>query len=129
MKIVQVLIRIKCTEATDNITLHALDLDLNSTTITLSEVGQSTATTRLTRQTKQEQQQQPKVSGLSQDRQLQHSIIRLDRQLERGKEYLLSIDFVGFLNDDLAGFYKIKYELKQNSSSTAAGSQSAPTTT
>lgn len=58
--------------------------------------------------------QPPKVSGLSQDRQLQHSIIRLDGQLEPGKEYLLGIDFVGFLNDDLAGFYKIKYELKNS---------------
>lgn len=59
----------------------------------------------------------PKVKALSADKQLQYSIIHLDSHLEPGQEYVLGIDFVGSLNDDLAGFYKIKYE-RQNSNET-----------
>lgn len=54
------------------------------------------------------------VKGLSEDKELQYSIIHLEKQLEAGEEYALGVDFVGNLNDDLAGFYKIKYE-RQNS--------------
>lgn len=122
------MIRIKCTEATDNITLHALDLDLNASAITLSQLPvedqnqqPAAAPSRLAAAaTATAARREPKVSGLSQDKQLQHSIIRLDGQLEPGREYLLGIDFVGFLNDDLAGFYKIKYELKNSTTATPA---------
>lgn len=97
-------IRIKCLEATDNITLHTNDLQLDEKTLSLSGNG-STSTVM------------PKVKGLSQDKQLQYSIIQLDSQLEAGQEYVLGIDFVGSLNDDLAGFYKIRFE-RQNSNET-----------
>lgn len=70
------------------------------------------------RQANQQQQPKsataPKINGLDYDKQLQYSIVKLDRSLEVGREYLLTIDFAGFLNDDLAGFYKIRYE-RQNS--------------
>lgn len=126
----QVLIRIKCTEATDNITLHTLDLELDEKTISLQLAGAQTnvASGRLAAaanngsQLRRDRRKSgaatvPKVKGLSADKQLQYSIINLDSQLEVGQEYLLGIDFIGLLNDDLAGFYKIKYE-RQNSSET-----------
>lgn len=121
-------IRIKCTEATDNITLHSLDLNLNERTLSLklaaptnnpNQANNSSTINENVLNHRQQQQQQllrqaPKVKGLSQDKELQYSIIQLDKQLEAGQEYVLGIDFSGTLNDDLAGFYKIKYE-RQNS--------------
>lgn len=121
----QVTIKIKCTEATDNITLHTLDLELDEKTISLQLAPQSSAPGRLAaannghlrRDRRKPAANAPKVKGLGADKQLQYSIINLDSPLEAGQEYLLGIDFVGVLNDDLAGFYKIKYE-RQNSSET-----------
>lgn len=115
MSSVQVSIRIKCSEPTDNITLHTLELKLNEASLKLAladnqqQPNQSAAILVTTIN------DLPRVKGLSQDKELQYSIIHLDKQLEAGREYLLGIDFVGNLNDDLAGFYKIKYE-RQNSS-------------
>lgn len=100
-------IRIKCTEATDNITLHTLDLTLDQRSLSLKLAAANSS----------RNSSSPKVVGLSQDKQLQYSIIQLDGKLEAGLEYVVGIDFVGLLNDDLAGFYKIKYE-RQNSSET-----------
>lgn len=116
-------IRIKCTEATDNITLHTNELELNERTISLQLAPQSeptgtTAASRLALLANHQRRKSanlPKVKGLSADKQLQYSIIRLDSQLEAGQEYVLGIDFVGTLSDDLAGFYRIKYQ-RQNSS-------------
>lgn len=121
----QVSIRIKCTEATDNITLHTNELELDERSISLQLAPQSeppgtTAASRLALLANHQHQRRksanlPKVKGLSADKQLQYSIIRLDSQLEAGQEYVLGIDFVGTLSDDLAGFYRIKYQ-RQNSS-------------
>jgi len=108
----QVSIRIKCTEATDNITLHTLDLELVERTLSL-KLAPSGAQNKTTNASAQP----PRVKGLSQNKQLQYSIIHLEANLEPGREYVLAIDFSGWLNDDLAGFYKIKYE-RQNSSET-----------
>lgn len=117
----QVSIRIKCVEPTDNITLHTLDLSLNEKSLSLSlapgnESSDATAAAAVaSAQSAQPASALPKVTGLSEDKQLQYSIIKLDSKLEPEREYILGIDFVGSLNDDLAGFYKIKYE-RQNSS-------------
>lgn len=56
-----------------------------------------------------------KILKLEHDKELDHSIIHVDGFLEPESEYLLSIDFNGFLADDLAGFYKIKYEQSNSS--------------
>lgn len=114
-------IRIKCKEATDNITLHTLDLELNERTLKLELATSDDAATqpKLARLQRRQSGEQPvpKISGLSQDKQLQYSIVKLDGSLAPGKEYLLTIDFEGSLNDDLAGFYKIRYE-RPNSNET-----------
>lgn len=107
-------IRIKCTEPTDNITLHSLDLSLNERTVSL-KFAASTGSNGSPAAAAAAAEPAPKVKALSQDKELQYLIIKLDRHLVAGSEYVLGIDFVGTLNDDLAGFYKIKYET-QNSS-------------
>uniref|UniRef100_A0A6G1SC99 Aminopeptidase N n=1 Tax=Aceria tosichella TaxID=561515 RepID=A0A6G1SC99_9ACAR len=106
-------IRLTCKSPTNNITLHTLELDIDQASLRLVKLTNNTGT-RLTRAATSSSSA-PKVSRLSQDKQLQYSIIHLDSMLEPEQDYLLSMDFVGTLNDDLAGFYKIKYE-RQNSS-------------
>lgn len=101
-------IRIKCSEATDNITLHTYELELNEKSLSLKQASSNST----------QQIKVPKVKGLSSVKELQYSIILLDSPLEAGQEYVLGIDFVGFLNDDLAGFYKIKYERKDSNETT-----------
>ena len=124
----QVSIRIKCSQQTDNITLHTLDLELNEKSLSLklaptttnsssSPASQTTATGGRRSTTSEANKVVPKVKGLSQNKHLQYSIIQLDSPMEAGQEYVLGIDFSGSLNDDLAGFYKIKYE-RQNSTET-----------
>lgn len=52
----------------------------------------------------------PNITGLQYDKELEHSIVLLDSPLEAGAEYSLAIAFSGVLADDLAGFYRSKYE-------------------
>lgn len=52
----------------------------------------------------------PKIIGLDYDKDLQHSIVKLDGPLKVGHAYTLTIDFDGILADDLAGFYRIRYQ-------------------
>lgn len=103
----------KCTEATDRITLHTLDLELDESSLSLTRVPANNETT----ETNQSIGQQQAIKGLSQNKQLQYSIIHLAKPLLAEADYLLTIDFRGTLNDDLAGFYKISYQ-RQNSSET-----------
>lgn len=97
----------RCAEATDRITLHTLDLDLDERSLSLARVPASNNKTLVA----------PAIKGLSQDKQLQYSIVHLTEPLEVGAEYALGISFNGTLNDDLAGFYKSRYE-RQNSTET-----------
>lgn len=85
-----------CVEPTKNITFHSKSLQLNEKTIKLTE--------------KSAQNEPLKISQLDYDKELQHSIVRLDSPLKANQTYLLSIDFNGILADDLAGFYRIRYE-------------------
>lgn len=113
-------VRLRCLAATSNITLHTLELELNEASIQLLQVAPSTRPAgpdEVRRRRRREAAPGLRVSKLSQDKQLQYSIIHLDEQLVAGREYLLRLDYVGTLNDDLAGFYKIKYE-RQNSTET-----------
>lgn len=114
-------IRIRCAEPTDRITLHTLDLNVNEKSLSLT-LAPPEANERPTNASGSNGSAQvaagaassvPKVSALSEDKQLQYSIIKLDANLEAGREYLLALEFTGLLNDDLAGFYKIKFE-RQN---------------
>lgn len=99
----QVSIRIKCSEPTDNITLHTNQLEIDPKTLSLTALGTPASA--------------PKILELNQDQLLQYSIVKLDANLEANKEYLLGMDFSGSLNDDLSGFYKMKYQ-RQNSNET-----------
>lgn len=114
----QVSIRIKCAEPTDNITLHTYELELNEKTLSLKLANNNKLASSALNSSQSPLKVPPKVKGLSSVKELQYSIILLDSPLEAGQEYVLGIDFVGLLNDDLAGFYKIKYERKDSSETT-----------
>lgn len=112
-------IRIKCTEPTSNITLHTYELELNDQTLSLKQASNSAqGNNNNNNNSVLAGHQVPKVKGVSSIKELQYSIIQLDSPLEAGQEYVLGIDFVGWLNDDLAGFYKIKYERKNSTETT-----------
>lgn len=87
--------------------MHTNELDLEPKTLSLIELSRLPSA----------HSGPIKILDLNQDKQLQYSIIKLDTYLEPNREYLLSIDFTGLLNDDLSGFYKIKYQ-RQNSNET-----------
>lgn len=112
-------IRIKCNEPTDNITLHALELQLNERTasLKLSALDDAVAQQNSSSNATAAAANVPKIKRIRMDAQLQYAIIELDAKLARETEYVLALDFSGQLNDDLAGFYKIKYE-RQNTSET-----------
>lgn len=89
-----------CTEPTANITFHSKSLNLNEQTIKLRLISNSSA----------EQSLPPKIIKLDYDKELQHSIVKLDSPLKVNLTYALTIEFNGILADDLAGFYRIRYE-------------------
>ncbi|XP_063609325.1 aminopeptidase N-like [Penaeus indicus] len=43
------------------------------------------------------------------DRERQFYIVHLEEELQKGKKYVLAMDFIGYLNDQLRGFYKTTY--------------------
>ena len=102
-------IQIKCREATDNITLHTLDLELDAASARLVELAEGSPTTTAAATAMNKMEQLP-VREITSDKQLQYSILHLNRKLRPGRDYILTLNFAGYLNDDLAGFYKIRYE-------------------
>ncbi|XP_027211487.2 aminopeptidase N [Penaeus vannamei] len=83
-------------EPTSNITLHMADIITNNETIRLKPSGESAG---------------PDV-GIKMhqyDPERQFYIAHLEKQLEKGEKYVLSMDFLGYLNDQLHGFYRSTY--------------------
>jgi len=139
----QVKVQFDCRLPTDNITMHAFDLQVEPSSVRVAHLGPASAAvheagapdthkvdaptgpqprpqTRLTSRHAPQQPEPlgPKVRRVFQEEQLQHLIIQLDGNLEAGQKYEVTMDFTGKLNDDLAGFYKIKYERPNSSEPT-----------
>ena len=49
------------------------------------------------------------VTGVSYDADPDFLTIQLEDELVAGQQYVLAMNFVGFLNDALAGFYRSQY--------------------
>ncbi|XP_063587806.1 aminopeptidase N-like [Penaeus indicus] len=83
-------------EPTSNITLHMADIITKNETITLKPSGELAG---------------PGV-GIKMhqyDPERQFYIAHLEKQLEKGETYVLSMGFLGYLNDQLHGFYRSTY--------------------
>lgn len=51
-----------------------------------------------------------KIKGQLYDNKRQFYIANLGEELVPGKKYVLSMEFTGYLNDKLAGFYRSTYK-------------------
>lgn len=88
-------IKMKVNSPTNNITLHINKLTIDNSSLNLREVSGSHA---------------PHIEHYDLDLARQFIIFHLDGDLETGKEYIIIMNFVGPLADDLAGLYLSSYE-------------------
>ena len=85
----RVTIRLSCKKATNRITLHYLNITVNS--VSISENGEDI------------------FDGWVAEDEYQFLHVDLKRELLVGEEYDLFIDYLGELNDGLTGFYRSSY--------------------
>ncbi|XP_077524917.1 aminopeptidase N-like isoform X2 [Amblyomma americanum] len=86
-----VAILVKCATATSSVTLHVKDLNVSD--VSVSEAAGS----------------RMEHDKYDEDKSLQFLVISLKRPLAAGSNYTIRMNFVGSLNDDLAGFYRSSY--------------------
>ncbi|XP_021377931.1 uncharacterized protein LOC110466016 isoform X1 [Mizuhopecten yessoensis] len=85
---------VRCVERTNNITLHAVNLDIDEQTIRLADKTGGEVT----------------VSKVSQDNDRQFVILHLSGYLTAGRNYTLSMSFSGQLGDNMVGMYYSSYQ-------------------
>lgn len=93
----QVKIWVNVTENTNNITLHALDMNIDRGFTSIREIMGNDKT---------------KIVGIVEQRndtERQFHVIRTSDTLMAGKQYLVYLKFIGYLNDYLQGFYRSSY--------------------
>ncbi|XP_054723641.1 aminopeptidase N-like [Uloborus diversus] len=89
----KVRIRINVLEPTDNITLHINNITVHRDSVRLT--GQGSV---------------PDIASTSEDLERQFYILHLKGQLEAEEHYDVYMEFLGSLNDRLAGFYRSSYK-------------------
>lgn len=95
---IQVKIWVNVTENTNNITMHAVDMNIDRgfTSIREYHVGNN----------------KTKVVGIVEQRndtERQTYVIKTSDNLMKGKQYVVHLKFIGYLNDYLQGFYRSSY--------------------
>ncbi|XP_042891237.1 aminopeptidase N-like [Penaeus japonicus] len=101
-------------EPTSNITLHMADIITKNDTIKVHPLGQ--ARTRGVRIKKHEY-----------DHARQFYIAHLKNPLQKGTKYVLSMEFIGYLNAELHGFYRSSYTDIDGKIKNVAATQFQPT--
>ncbi|ROT69081.1 Endoplasmic reticulum aminopeptidase 1 [Penaeus vannamei] len=99
-------------EPTSNITLHISDIITKNDTVKVSDQ----ATSRGLRIKKHEY-----------DHSRHFYIAHLRKELQKGKRYILSMEFLGYLNNKLHGFYRATYKDVYGNIRNAAATQFQPT--
>ncbi|KAG8193544.1 hypothetical protein JTE90_003753 [Oedothorax gibbosus] len=99
----RVRVRVMCEEATDNVTLHVHNITWTSTRLEGKEVASE------------------------EDKVRQFLVLRPPSNLVAGREYDVEVDFVGSLNDQLAGFYRSSYQDPSGEKRWLATTQFQPT--
>ncbi|KAH6930394.1 hypothetical protein HPB50_013179 [Hyalomma asiaticum] len=89
-----VAILVLCASETWNVTLHIKDLNVSDVSVSESDAAGGS---RLEHDRHDE------------DKRLQFLVIKLKRPLTAGSNYTVRMNFIGLLNDDLAGFYRSSY--------------------
>ncbi|XP_037773440.1 aminopeptidase N-like [Penaeus monodon] len=83
-------------EPTSKITLHMADIITKNDTIKVYTPGQATG-------------QGMRIKKHEYDHGRQFYIAHLKKELQKGRKYILSMEFLGYLNDKLHGFYRSTY--------------------
>lgn len=89
---------VNVTENTSNVTLHAVDMVIDRSFTSIREYSASSNNT--------------KVIGIVEqknDTDRQFHVIRTSDTLRKGKQYVVHLKFIGYLNDYLQGFYRSSY--------------------
>ena len=82
-------------DGSTNVTLHANELDIDESSVTLTEVGSN---------------EQLGILEHTYDTDRQFYILKLDRSIKKNEEYLLIINFTAKLKDGgFAGFFRSSY--------------------
>ncbi|XP_047482312.1 aminopeptidase N-like isoform X2 [Penaeus chinensis] len=107
-------VEVEVLEATSNLTLHIADIVTKNKTIRLAP---------------SDQVQGPGVgiTKHSYDNERQFYIAELGEDLVVGQKYVLSMEFEGYLNDQLHGFYRSTYKAEDGSDRLIASTQFQPT--
>nr|XP_053644189.1 aminopeptidase N-like [Cherax quadricarinatus] len=107
-------VEMEVVEPTSNITLHINDIITNNETIKLTPSDDRTG---------------PGIRIVRHlcDKEREFYIAKLNEELKPGKKYVLSMEFVGYLNDDLVGFYRSSYTDEQGNEKWIAVTQFQPT--
>lgn len=90
----EVSIIFKVIENCQNVTLHAVELDISDESVTVAKFLEDTSVT---------------VARISNDSARQFYIVHLDEELQEGEQYVVRMRFTGVLNDLLQGFYRSSY--------------------
>ncbi|XP_035224731.1 aminopeptidase N-like [Stegodyphus dumicola] len=88
----KVRVQIRVLEETDNVTLHINDITVNEDSVRLSGLDA------------------PDIARTSKDLERQFYILHLKGKLGAGQSYEVYMEFLGNLNDQLAGFYRSSYK-------------------
>ncbi|KAK8734033.1 hypothetical protein OTU49_017450 [Cherax quadricarinatus] len=107
-------VEMEVVEPTSNITLHINDIITNNETIKLTPSDDRTGS---------------KIGIVKHlyDKEREFYIAKLNKELKPGKKYVLSMEFVGYLNDKLLGFYRSSYTDEQGNEKWIAVTQFQPT--
>ncbi|GFY53408.1 aminopeptidase N [Trichonephila inaurata madagascariensis] len=105
----KVRIVIRVLEPTDNVTLH-----INNVTVREESVRLNGADA-------------PGVASVSEDKERQFYILHLKSNLVAGRQYEVLLDYLGSLNDQLAGFYRSSYKDEDGQTRWLATTQFQPT--
>ncbi|OAD60670.1 Aminopeptidase 2 [Eufriesea mexicana] len=93
----EVKILVNVTEDTKNVTLHAMDMDIDESFTNIKEYN-GVQTEKVV-----------KIVDQKNDTERQFYVIRTSDTLKKGKQYVVHLKFVGHLNDYLQGFYRSSY--------------------
>lgn len=82
-----------CLQITDTITLHAMDLDIDTNSVAVISGGGKIVP----------------VTGVSYAPEKEFMYIKSSENFELGEKYVLTTAFVGNISNDLFGYYKSSY--------------------
>ncbi|XP_029162416.1 aminopeptidase N-like [Nylanderia fulva] len=94
----EVKILVNVTSDTNNVTLHAVDMMIDEGFTNIREYSATSNKTKIIRIVEQRN-----------DTDRQFHVIKTSDTLSRGKQYVVHLKFIGYLNDYLQGFYRSSY--------------------